>query len=61
MAMNTQGRPTTPTIVANGTGADTVSGSRGLMQREDLIFEVGSPETSGVDLPEPKGGPAWII
>ncbi|MEM9669805.1 MAG: aminomethyl-transferring glycine dehydrogenase subunit GcvPB [Pseudomonadota bacterium] len=55
MAMNTQGRPTTPTIVSNGSGSDTVSGSRGLLQKENLIFEIGTPETTGVDLPRPKG------
>ena len=32
----------------------TVSGSRGLLQREDLIFEIGSSEQTGVDLPEPR-------
>ncbi len=30
----------------------TVSGSRGLLQREDLIFEIGSTEQTGVDLPK---------
>ena len=53
MAMQTIGRPTTPHAVE---AADpmTVSGSRGLMQREDLIFEIGSPDKTGVDLPQPK-------
>ncbi|MEO1406828.1 MAG: aminomethyl-transferring glycine dehydrogenase subunit GcvPB, partial [Pseudomonadota bacterium] len=55
MTMNTQGRPTTPSIVANGNGSDSVSGSKGLSQREDLIFEIGTPDTTGVDLPAPKG------
>ena len=32
----------------------TVSGSRGLLQREDLIFEIGSTEQTGVDLAEPE-------
>ena len=32
----------------------TVSGSRGLLQREDLIFEIGSAEQTGVDLPDTK-------
>ncbi len=33
----------------------TTSGSIGLLQREDLIFEIGSNEKTGVDLPAPKG------
>ncbi len=36
--------------------AETVSGSRGLLQAEGLIFEAGDPGRTGVDLPEPKGG-----
>ena len=54
MSMNTQGRPTAPAAVATPV-IDTVSGSRGLLQREDLLFEIGTPETTGVDLPKPKG------
>lgn len=34
---------------------DTISGSRGLLQHEALIFEIGSNDATGVDLPEPKG------
>jgi glycine dehydrogenase subunit 2 len=37
------------------TTIETVSGSRGLLQHEDLLFDIGTPETSGVDLPKPKG------
>lgn len=33
----------------------TVSGNRGLLQAEGLIFETGSPDRSGVDLPIPTG------
>ena len=33
----------------------TTSGSRGLLQHEGLIFEFGSNDSTGVDLPEPKG------
>ncbi|MFZ4120679.1 MAG: aminomethyl-transferring glycine dehydrogenase subunit GcvPB [Caulobacterales bacterium] len=33
----------------------SVSGSRGLLQAEGLIFEVGAPDRTGVDLPEPEG------
>ena len=55
MTMTSQGRPTAPTLVSDTTPRATVSGSRGLMQREDLIFEIGTPETTGVDLPAPTG------
>ena len=54
MSMNTQGRPTAPSAVTTPV-IDTVSGSRGLLQREDLLFEIGTPDTTGVDLPKPKG------
>ncbi len=33
----------------------TVSGSKGLLQKEELIFDIGTTETTGVDLPTPKG------
>jgi glycine dehydrogenase subunit 2 len=54
MAMNTQGRPTAAPRTS-AAAIETVSGSRGLLQREDLLFEIGTPETTGVDLPKPKG------
>jgi glycine dehydrogenase subunit 2 len=55
MTMNSTGRPTS--IAANGgAGTDvTVSGSKGLLQAEGLIFEIGSTDKTGVDLPQPKG------
>ena len=34
----------------------TSSGNRGLMQAEPLSFEIGGAGSTGVDLPEPKGG-----
>ncbi|MGN6499538.1 MAG: aminomethyl-transferring glycine dehydrogenase subunit GcvPB, partial [Tsuneonella sp.] len=34
----------------------TVTGNRALMLEERLIFEIGSRETTGVDLPEPQTG-----
>ncbi|MBI1188879.1 MAG: aminomethyl-transferring glycine dehydrogenase subunit GcvPB, partial [Alphaproteobacteria bacterium] len=37
------------------TREETTSGSRGLLQRVDLIFEDGDPKRTGVDLPAPKG------
>ncbi|KCZ64194.1 hypothetical protein L53_06740 [Hyphomonas sp. L-53-1-40] len=53
MTMNTQGRPTSP-VSAASQSVDTVSGSKGLLQAEDLIFEIGTQDTTGVDLPKPK-------
>ena len=53
MTMNTQGRPTAPTS-ASVSAIETVSGSRGLLQAEGLIFEIGTSETTGVDLPAPQ-------
>ncbi|MEL7043207.1 MAG: aminomethyl-transferring glycine dehydrogenase subunit GcvPB [Pseudomonadota bacterium] len=54
MGMQSIGRPTTP-VAANASLAATVSGSKGLMQREDLIFEIGTADKTGVDLPVPRG------
>lgn len=50
MGMQNMGRPTTP-FSTGFSDVQTVSGSRGLLQREDLIFEIGSPDKTGVDLP----------
>lgn len=55
MAMNSQGRPTTPTSAGAARG-DTFSGHRGLDHEEPLIFERGQLDNCGVDLPEPKSG-----
>jgi glycine dehydrogenase subunit 2 len=50
--LNRQGRPTEP-----GKGGDTTpatfTGNRGLRIEEALIFELGRPEVTGVDLDEP--------
>jgi glycine dehydrogenase subunit 2 len=54
MTMNSSGRPTSPTA-NDGATAVTVSGSRGLLQAEGLLFEIGSVGKTGVDLPAPKG------
>ena len=53
MSMNSTGRPTLPAF-GEAAQSKTVSGSKGLLQAEGLIFEVGSSEKTGVDLPEPK-------
>jgi glycine dehydrogenase subunit 2 len=49
---NRQGRPTQAGNT-EAASADTFSGNRGLAVEEGLIFEVGRPEVSGVDLEEP--------
>ena len=36
---------------------DTATGNRALMLEELLIFEIGTSETTGVDLPEAQSGP----
>ena len=57
MSMNTHGRPTKPEDMQAMSDIQTVSGSKGLVQREDLIFEMGTSAKTGVDLPKPKGTP----
>ena len=54
MSMNTHGRSTAPEA-SKFTNVETVSGNKGLAQRELLIFEVGTPRRSGVDFPDIKG------
>ncbi|RZJ96901.1 MAG: glycine dehydrogenase subunit 2 [Brevundimonas sp.] len=49
--MNTVGRPTTPNAVAAKPA--TLTGGRGLLQNEALIFEGDGWGKTGVDLPEP--------
>ncbi len=53
MSMNNQGRPTAP-MAANGNAPMTFSGNKGLSQAEKLIFEIGTPRRTGVDLDDPK-------
>ncbi|HRD77601.1 MAG TPA: aminomethyl-transferring glycine dehydrogenase subunit GcvPB [Hyphomicrobiaceae bacterium] len=55
MTMNTQGRPTGPGA-ASRSAVETYSGHRGLDHEEPLLFELGAPEKTGVDLVEPKSG-----
>ena len=50
--MNTVGRPTTPNAVTSKPA--TLTGGRGLLQNEHLIFESDGWGKTGVDLPEPK-------
>ncbi|MDR2215107.1 MAG: aminomethyl-transferring glycine dehydrogenase subunit GcvPB, partial [Nevskiaceae bacterium] len=55
MSMNSQGRATSPATADAEAPLQTASGSRGLLQAEGLIFEVGSANKTGVDLPAAKG------
>ncbi len=55
MTMNSQGRPTSLSAVEGDGPTQTVSGSKGLLQAEGLIFEIGSKDKTGVDLAKPKG------
>jgi glycine dehydrogenase subunit 2 len=42
MTMNSQGRPTSLVPADGDRTAQTVSGSKGLLQAEGLIFEIGT-------------------
>jgi glycine dehydrogenase subunit 2 len=55
MAMNSVGRPTTPVSQIHAQAPTTFSGARGLLQPTSLIFEQGSLDRTGVDLPTPNG------
>src|SRR5690606_39293239 len=51
-SMNNVGRPTRPEAVqGNDYIHPTLTGARGLLQDEPLIFELGGWEKTGVDLP----------
>ena len=49
-------KPGAPEAPSGSSGIETVTGNRGLMLEEPLIFEIGGADTCGVDLPEPGGG-----
>jgi glycine dehydrogenase subunit 2 len=51
-------KPGTPDLPADTADAPTVSGNRGLGLEEKLIFEIGTTDTTGVDLPDPSTGAA---
>jgi glycine dehydrogenase subunit 2 len=53
MSMNSVGRPTTPQSDVASSGFSSLTGGRGLLQDEVLIFERGGWNKTGVDLPEP--------
>ena len=46
-------KPGTPNPAGGDADSPTVTGNRALMLEEALLFELGSTETCGVDLPEP--------
>ncbi|TNE41249.1 MAG: glycine dehydrogenase subunit 2 [Alphaproteobacteria bacterium] len=48
--MNRQGRPTQPVASSAPEGLTTFSGNKGLQLEEALIFEIGTTQTTGVDL-----------
>ena len=50
--MNNQGRPTRP-AASDAVAAKTFTGNRGLDIEEPLLFEIGRPQTSGVDIEAP--------
>eukprot|EP01041_Mallomonas_annulata_P023183 gene23183-43638_t len=52
MTMNSVGRPTRPEGSAETTGFVSLTGARGLLQDEPLIFELGGWDKTGVDLDE---------
>jgi glycine dehydrogenase subunit 2 len=56
MSLNSVGRPTRPAADAPTAGFASLSGGRGLLQDEALIFERDSWEGTGVDLPSPDAG-----
>ncbi|MWV29039.1 aminomethyl-transferring glycine dehydrogenase subunit GcvPB [Aurantiacibacter rhizosphaerae] len=52
--MNQSGwKPGTPVAATGDADYPTVTGNKALMLEERLIFELGTPDTCGVDLPEP--------
>jgi len=54
MTLQTVGRPTQPYAEIAGEAPRSLTGGRGLLQDEGLLFEVGDPERTGVDLAEPE-------
>ncbi|HEY8574230.1 aminomethyl-transferring glycine dehydrogenase subunit GcvPB [Phenylobacterium sp.] len=54
MTMANVGRPTRPEAAANPDDHRSLTGGRGLLQDEPLLFELGGWDKTGVDLPEPE-------
>jgi glycine dehydrogenase subunit 2 len=53
MTMNREGRGDTAPATAEKHDVPTFTGNRALRIEEGLLFEIGRPEVTGVDLPEP--------
>ncbi|MDB5425193.1 MAG: gcvP [Phenylobacterium sp.] len=51
--MNTVGRPTAPNAAATPEGHASLTGGRGLLQDEPLLFELGGWDKTGVDFDPP--------
>jgi glycine dehydrogenase subunit 2 len=60
MTMNNQGRPSQPAGETPAISGDTISGDRGLDHEEALLFEIGSMDKCGVDLPASDVGNARL-
>ncbi len=54
MSMSSVGRPTQPAAANSEVGFQSLSGGRGLLQDEPLLFELGGWDKTGVDLDEPE-------
>ena len=52
--MNKQGRPTQPGAPGSSPAPETYTGHRGLEHEEPLLFDRGSLDRSGVDVPQPR-------
>jgi glycine dehydrogenase subunit 2 len=52
MSLVTVGRPTKPGAATPAGGHSSLTGGRGLLQDEGLLFEVGAADRTGVDLPD---------
>ena len=54
MTMSNVGRPTRPDGTSASQGFASLTGGRGLLQDEPLLFELGGWDKTGVDLPDPE-------
>jgi glycine dehydrogenase subunit 2 len=54
MSMSSVGRPTQPVASATAEGHASLTGGRGLLQDEPLLFELGGWDKTGVDLDSPE-------
>ena len=54
MTLSNVGRPTRPDAASTEVGFTSLTGGRGLLQDEPLLFELGGWNKTGVDLAEPE-------